>query len=167
MYQYSAPFCGWMSDPLHGWTIISTCSSADDCYCLVAKLYLALCDPMDCSSPGSSVHGISQAKILEWVAISVSRGSSRPRDQIRLSYSGRCFFFFFFLTMEPPGSLKMYHIFSIYSSTDDGHLYYFHLLALRNHAAADIHCKFCVAVCLHFFYLGVLLGPMANLCLIF
>ena len=40
-----------------------------------------LCDPMDCSSPGSSVRGISQARILEWVAISFSRASSWPRDQ--------------------------------------------------------------------------------------
>ena len=39
-----------------------------------------LCDPTDCSLPGSSVHGISQAAILEWVAISFSRGSSQPRD---------------------------------------------------------------------------------------
>ena len=44
-----------------------------------------LCDPMDCSSPGSSVHGVSQARILEWVAISFSRGSSWPRDQTRIS----------------------------------------------------------------------------------
>ena len=43
---------------------------------LVAKLRLTLCDPMDCSPPGSSVHGISQARTLEWVAISFSRGSS-------------------------------------------------------------------------------------------
>ena len=40
-----------------------------------------LCDPMDCSLPGSSVHGIFQARVLEWVAISFSRGSSQPRDQ--------------------------------------------------------------------------------------
>ena len=39
-----------------------------------------LCDPMDCSPPGSSVHGISQARILEWVAVPSSSGSSRPRD---------------------------------------------------------------------------------------
>ena len=39
------------------------------------------CDPMDCSPPGSSVHGILQARILEWVAMPSSRGSSRPRDQ--------------------------------------------------------------------------------------
>ena len=45
--------------------------------CLVVQLCLTLCDPMDCSPPGSSVHGISQTRILEWVAISFSRGSSR------------------------------------------------------------------------------------------
>ena len=43
----------------------------------------ALCDPMGCSPPGSSVHGISQARILEWAAISSSRESSRPRDGTR------------------------------------------------------------------------------------
>ena len=44
-----------------------------------------LCDPMDCSLPGSSLHGILQARVLEWVAISFSRGSSRPRDQTQVS----------------------------------------------------------------------------------
>ena len=39
------------------------------------------CDPMVCSPPGFSVHGISQARTLEWVAIIVSRGSSQPRDR--------------------------------------------------------------------------------------
>ena len=50
---------------------------------IVAELLSCIglfCDPMDCSPPGSSVHGISQARILEWVAISLSRGSSQPRD---------------------------------------------------------------------------------------
>ena len=46
---------------------------------------LWLCDPMDCGLPGSSVHGSFQARILEWVAISFSRSSSRPRDWIRVS----------------------------------------------------------------------------------
>ena len=44
------------------------------------------CDPVDWSPPGSSVHGILQAGILEWVAIPFSRGSSRPRDWTRISY---------------------------------------------------------------------------------
>ena len=46
----------------------------------VAQSCPTLCDPMDCSPEGSSVHGVLQARILEWVAISFSRGSSRPRD---------------------------------------------------------------------------------------
>ena len=53
--------------------------------CLVAKLHLTLCDPMNCSPPGSSAHGISQTGILEWIAISFSRGSSRPRDWTQAS----------------------------------------------------------------------------------
>ena len=47
------------------------------------------CDPMNCSSPGSSIYGISQARILEWVAISLSRASSQPRGQTRISCIGR------------------------------------------------------------------------------
>ena len=47
--------------------------------------HLTLCDPMDCSLPGSSVHGIFQATVLEWVAIAFSRVSSRPRDRTRVS----------------------------------------------------------------------------------
>ena len=46
----------------------------------------SLCDPMGCSPTGSPVHGISQAKIQEWVAISSSRRSSSPRDQTRVSW---------------------------------------------------------------------------------
>ena len=45
----------------------------------------SLCDPMDCNLPGSSLHGILQARVLEWVAISFSRGSSQPRDQTWVS----------------------------------------------------------------------------------
>ena len=51
-----------------------------------------LCDPMNCSLPGSSLHGIFQARVLEWVAIAFSRGSSRPRDRTRVScIAGRHF----------------------------------------------------------------------------
>ena len=53
---------------------------------LVTQSYLTFCDPMDCSQPGSSVHGILQAKILEWVAMPSSRGSSRFRNQTHVSY---------------------------------------------------------------------------------
>jgi len=51
-----------------------------ECCCLVSKLCLTLCNLMECSLPGPSVHGISQARILDWVAISFSRGSSWLRD---------------------------------------------------------------------------------------
>ena len=57
--------------------------------CMCAKSLqscLTLCDPMDHSLPGSSVHGILQARILQWVAIPTSRGSLRPRDWTRISY---------------------------------------------------------------------------------
>jgi len=52
----------------------------------VAQSYLTLCHPMDCSLLGSSVHGIFQARILEWVAISFSTGSSQPRDRSQVSH---------------------------------------------------------------------------------
>ena len=61
-----------------------TGNSAHFC-CLVAKLRLTLCDPIDCSPPGSSVHGIFQVRILQWVAISYSMLSSGPRSQTHIS----------------------------------------------------------------------------------
>ena len=60
--------------------------------CIHAKLLqscLTLCDAMDCSPPRSSVHGILQARILEWVAIPFSGGSSQPRDGTCISFTGR------------------------------------------------------------------------------
>ena len=71
------------------------------------QLCLTLCDTVDYSPPGSSVHRISQARILEWVAISFSRGSSQPRDRTSTSCSsciaGR------FFTTEPPGKLLSWY----------------------------------------------------------
>ena len=59
---------------------------------LVTQSCLTLYNPMDCSPPGSPVHGILQARILEWVAISFSRGSYRPRDQTQVSCTAGGFF---------------------------------------------------------------------------
>ena len=59
------------------------------CCCLVARLHPTLWDPMDCSPPGSSVCGISQVRILEWVAVPFCRGSSQPRDGTCVSCFGR------------------------------------------------------------------------------
>ena len=60
--------------------------------CLVAKSCLTLCNPMDSSLSDSSVHGIFQARILGWVAISFSRGSSWPRDWTHVLCVSRRFF---------------------------------------------------------------------------
>ena len=62
------------------------------CMSTVTQSCLTLCEPMDCSLPGHPVHEIFQARILEWVAISYSKGSSQPRDRThvsRVSCSGR------------------------------------------------------------------------------
>ena len=96
-------------------TTIYTCV----CVCAHAKslqLCLTLCDPMDYSPPGSSVHGILQARILEREAIPFSRGSSRPRDQIQSLMSpalaGR-----FFSTTWDSLSLSIYiHTYIYYGS---------------------------------------------------
>ena len=62
------------------------------CESEAAQSCLTLCNPMDCSLPGSFVHGIFQARVLEWVAVSFSRGSSQARDPARVSHIvGRCF----------------------------------------------------------------------------
>ena len=58
----------------------------------VAQSCQTLCDPMDCSLPGSSVHGVFQAIVLEWIDISFSRGSTQPKDQTWVSrIVDRCF----------------------------------------------------------------------------
>ena len=85
------PFC----NPLFPYQVYSALSvsyllssESGNC-CLVAKSCLTLCHPMDCSPPGYSIHGISQARILEWVVISFSKGSSWPRDWTFISCIGR------------------------------------------------------------------------------
>ena len=67
--------------------------SFNHCSCSVAQSYLTLGNSTDCSPSDSSVHGILQARILEWVASHFSRGSSQPRDRIHASHvEGRRFF---------------------------------------------------------------------------
>ena len=62
------------------------------CFTYICVLgHVRLCDPIDCSPPGSSVHGIFQARMLEWVAISFAKGSSQPRDRTHIScIAGDC-----------------------------------------------------------------------------
>ena len=81
--------------------------------CMCAKLVQScptLCDPMECNPPGSSVHGILQARIMDWIAMPSFRGSSPPRDQTQVSMSpalaGR--FFTISMTWETPQKLEIH-----------------------------------------------------------
>ena len=71
------------------------------CACMLSQSCLTLCDLIDCTSKGSSIYEILQARLLEWVAMPSSRGSFRPRDQTRVS-CGSCITGGFF-TAEPLG----------------------------------------------------------------
>ena len=71
----------WQADSL----LLSHLGSPIRALSEVAQLCPTLCDPMDCTLPGSSVHGIFQAIVLEWIAISFPKGSSQPRDQTCVS----------------------------------------------------------------------------------
>ena len=75
---------------------------------LVTKLCLTLCDPMDCSPPASSVHGILQARILVWVATSFYRGPSWPRDKTHVSYIGR-WILYGWATRKARSDIKLYY----------------------------------------------------------
>ena len=81
------------------------------CCSLVAKSCLTFCNPMHCSPPGSSVHENFQARILEWVAISFSSGSSRPRDSEPISCIGRQILYHW-ATREAQLNLKQTYQFS-------------------------------------------------------
>ena len=67
------------------WSLEVLRCSFNLCVCSVVQSCLTLCNPMDCSPSGSSMHEIFQARILEWVAISSGRGSSLPRDWIHIT----------------------------------------------------------------------------------
>ena len=82
----------YLCSEMHGVYLLGVCVSSVICLCSVAQSYLTLCDPMDCSPPCSSVHGIFQVRILEWVAISYPRGPSWIRDRTHIfcvSWTGR------------------------------------------------------------------------------
>ena len=80
------------------------------CVCvLVPPLCLTLCDTKDYSQPGSSVHGFLHARILEWLPISFSRGSSQPKDQTLISCIAG-WFFTIWATREDPWETRAAHI---------------------------------------------------------
>ena len=91
------PFAGLVSHSVLSSSLNSDFSALSSvykstCMWLFTQLCPILCDAMDCSLPGSSVHGILQARILEWVAMPSSRGSSQPRDRTQVSHVGGGFF---------------------------------------------------------------------------
>ena len=75
------------SNGSRGIPLLSWLLSLRSCCCLVAKSCLTLCNPTNYSPPGSSVCGILRARILEWVAISSSRGSSQPRNGTLITFA--------------------------------------------------------------------------------
>ena len=85
--------CVWFDPPVkshHNWEIElhypeGPAGEAEVCECSVAQSCPTLWDPVDCSPPVSSVHGILQPRTLEWVSVSYSRGSSPPRDRTSIS----------------------------------------------------------------------------------
>ena len=77
--------------------------------CSVSQSCPTLCDLVGCSPPGSSVHGIFQARILEWVAISYSKGSSWPKDQTHVSWVS-CLAGRFFTTVPPVVVQSLSHV---------------------------------------------------------
>ena len=89
-----------LSGSSQSFRLSSLCYTSTSLFCAQSlQSRLMVCDPIDSSPPGFSVHGIFQARILEWVAISFSRGSSQPRDQTHVScIAGR------FFTTKPPGN---------------------------------------------------------------
>ena len=87
------------------WTCPSGCSpvSWGESESEVTQSYPTLCEPMDGSLPGSKVHGIFQARVLEWAAISFSRGSSQPRDWTWVSCIADRHFTVWATREAPPG----------------------------------------------------------------
>ena len=87
--------------------------------CVCAQSCPTLCNPMGCSLPGSSVHGILQERILKWVAISSSRGSSSPRDRTGISCVsnfGR-WILYYYATWETPNIACCCYVASVVSNS--------------------------------------------------
>ena len=72
-----------------GFWVVKVCDTTMVCHCAKSLSHVRLCDPMDCSPPGSSVFWNLQTRILEWIAMPSSRGDSWPRDRTWVSSIGR------------------------------------------------------------------------------
>ena len=116
----------------YGWVVFC-------CVCVcVAWSCPTLCDPMDCSPPASSVHGILLVRILEWVAIPFSRGSSQPRDRAQVScIMGRCFTVWD--TREAQRVCAYIYIYGLHVySVISRHFCCFHFLAIVTNASVNV-----------------------------
>ena len=120
-----------------------------------AQSCLTLCDPMDCSSPGFSVHGILQARILEWFTISFSRGSSRPRDQTQVSRIGGRHFNLLAITCE---SLRNSWIFLNFSSIGVQKLTHMGLWESIMNTSSQFSVQWCYIRSLKLSMMGVLVS---------
>ena len=90
-YKFGFGKCFGASFWSNHWLVIANCMKMKS-ESEVAQSCPTLCDPMDCSLPGFSIHGIFQGRVLDLVAFSFSRGSSQPRDRTQVSHIvGRCF----------------------------------------------------------------------------
>ena len=110
-FHVDVTWCSYVDVPM-GWDTAETLSTSFTMICHQVKSLSHVrlfATPMDCSPPGSSIHGIFQARVLEWVAISFSRGSSWPRDWTWVSrIAGR--YFTIWAAREAHVSLKSYKI---------------------------------------------------------
>ena len=90
--------------------------------CVCSQSYSTLCSPMACHTPGSSVHGIFQARIGEWVATSYSRGSSQPRDWTHVSCIS-CIASWLFTTVPSGFPHRFTHAFIFKKLSDNSHFW--------------------------------------------
>ena len=120
----SSSVCACMCVPMCACVCMHVCAHVCLCVCVCVCLcayvclstqsWLTLCDPMDCSPPGFSFYGIFPARILEWVAITSSRGFSQPRDWTHISCIsciGR--WILTHAAIQPPGKLRLSNYSSI------------------------------------------------------
>ena len=110
--QCTEVLSSWLSPNLYSECIgcwLPRCSISFYCCCLVAKSCPTLCNRMDCSPPGCSDHVISQARILEWDAISSSRRSSQARDWTCVSFTDRRILYPWAIWKDPLSLIESSH----------------------------------------------------------
>ena len=106
---------------------------------VVAELCPILCDPMDSSPPGSSVHGILQATILKWVAMPSSRGSSQPRDRTQVSHiAGGFFIGWATREVHGVGSLSLLQVIFLTQESNQGLLHCRQIIYQRNYQGRPV-----------------------------